>query len=129
MRGEARTIPFTRAQRSTIQATAWLMLIVGAITLITGMYACIGLLPLWRIFSLVPLTFSLTWLSTLIELGFGACLLVAGLALIKVVRTGTVDALLRGLRALCVVYATKAALVLVAAVGVVLALLGVPLLR
>lgn len=129
MRGESRTIPFTRAQRSTIQTTAWLMLIVGAITFITGVYACIELLPLLRIVSLFPLIFSLTALSTLIELGFGTCLLVAGLALIRGARAGTVDALLRGLRALCVVYVAKAALVLIAAVGVVLALLGVPLLR
>lgn len=129
MPGEPRKIPFTAAERSTMRTTAWLMLPVAAIMVITAVQAVLALLPLLQFASFMPLVFAAQWLYALIELAFGICLFVAALALISVARTGTVDALLRGLRALCVVYAVKATLIVLAAASVAFALFGMPLLR
>lgn len=124
MSGEPRKIPFTAAERSTMRTTAWLMLPLAAIMLVTGVYAILELLPMLQLVSVMPLIFGAKWLYALIELAFGICLLVAALALISVARTGTVDALLRGLRALCVVYAIKATLIVLVAAGVLFAFFG-----
>ncbi|MBA3547829.1 MAG: hypothetical protein H0T76_15205 [Nannocystis sp.] len=124
---EARTIPFTAAQRSTIRVTAMLMLPVGVIMFITSVLKFIELWPMAQMLRLMPLIFGIQWLGALIELAFGICLVVAALALLSVARTGTVDALLRGLRALCVVYVIKAALLLLALAGVLFAIFGIPL--
>jgi|JI6StandDraft_1071083.scaffolds.fasta_scaffold02835_4 hypothetical protein len=129
MPGEARKIPFTAAQRATIRATALLMLAVGAIMLFTSVVKIIALLPMIELLGLMPLIFGVQWLDALIELAFAVCLFVAALALLSVARAGTVDALLRGLRALCVVYVIKAALLLLAAAAVIFAIVGVPLLK
>ena len=127
MPSEARKIPFTAAQRSTIRVTAFLMLPVGLITFTTGVLKFIDLLPLVQMLWLMPLLFGVQWLHALIELAFGTCLFVAALALLSVARTGTVDALLRGLRSLCVVYVIKVALLLLAIAGVIFAIVGIPL--
>ncbi len=124
---EARKIPFTAAQRSTIRVTALLMLPVGMIMFTTSVLEFIELLSHVQMLWLMPLIYGIQWLNALIELAFGICLCVAALALFSVARTGTVDALLRGLRALCVVYVIKAALLLLAFAGVIFAIVGIPL--
>lgn len=127
MPGEARKIPFTAAQRSSIRVTALLMLPVGLIMFTTSVLKVIELLPHIQMLWLMPLIFGVQWLHALIGLAFGIGLFVAALALFSVARTGTVDALLRGLRALCVVYVIKAALLLLAVAGVIFAIVGIPL--
>lgn len=128
MPGEARKIPFTAAQRSTIRVTAVLMLPVGLIMLTTSVLKLIELIPQVQLLWLMPLIFGIQWLNALAELAFGLGLLVAAQALLSVARAGTVDALMRGLRALGVVYVIKAALLLLAVAGVILMIIGVPLL-
>jgi hypothetical protein len=127
---EARKIPFTAAQRSTIRVTAWLMLPVGLIMVSTSVFKIVALLPVGlTLLTLMPLVFGVQWLDSLIQLTFGICLCVAAVSLLSVARAGTVDALLRGLRALCVVYVVKVALLLLAVAGVIFTLIGIPLIR
>lgn len=121
MPDQTRTIPFSAAQRSSIRMTALLMLPVGAILAATGIHRLIELLPMLKVLLVMPLLVAVPGLRGLLELALGACLLVAAFALLSVARVGTVDALLRGMRALWVVYMVKATLLLLVATGVLLA--------
>jgi len=112
MSDEQRTIPLTAAQRSNIRITAILMLPVGLAMLATGVKTILDLLPAMELVLLMPLIFGVKWLGALIELGLGLCLFAAAAALLAAARTGTVNALMRGLRGLGVVYMVKATLLL-----------------
>ena len=128
MAREARKIPFTAAQCSTIRMTALLMVPVGLIMLTTSVLKIIELVPVVQMLWLLPVIAGIQWLNALTGLAFGICLIVGAQALLSVARAGTVDALLRGFAALCVVYVIKIVLLVLAVVGVILAIVGVPLL-
>ena len=108
------------------RALAWTMLPVGVIMFLTGAHSVLELLPMLELLAAMPLLYAVPALNALIELAFGTGLLVAALALLSVARTGTVDALLRGLRALCVVYVVKALLLLLAVAAPIFVLSGLP---
>jgi len=121
----ARTIPFTRSQRATIRTTGLLMLPIGLVLLFSGVGSLRATLPVLQMF--FAWTFALTALTGAIEAVLGLTLLIGGVLFVRAAGQGTIAALVGGLRALCVVFAVKAALLLLVAAALLLPLLGAPL--
>ncbi|MFZ6178489.1 hypothetical protein [Nannocystis pusilla] len=107
---EVRTVPFTAAQRATIRSCGLLMLPIGLLELWTGGSALIDVAPMLLLVLAWPLIGIALYAAVEVALGLG--LLVGGVVFLQVARVGTVAALVRGLRALCLVFAIKAVLLL-----------------
>lgn len=123
---EARTIPFTAGQRATIRSCGLLMLPIGLIELWSGVDALIDLLPMLALVLVWPLVGAAVYAAVQAALGLG--LLVGGVVFFQVARAGTVAALVRGLRALCLVFVIKAVLLLLLTASMLFVMLGIPLL-
>jgi hypothetical protein len=123
---EARTIPFTAAQRATIRGCGLLMLPIGLLELWTGVDALADVLPVLQVMLAWPVVGAAVYAVVEIALGLG--LLVGGVVFFQVARAGTVAALVRGLRALCLVFVIKAVLLLLLTASMLFVMLGVPLL-
>lgn len=123
---DAREIPFTPSQRSTIRATGLLMAPSGLFLLMSGGRG-LSRMSMELAFKL-GWPFTLAWSYSVIEVLLGLGLVSSGAILVSVSARGTVRGLLRALRVLCLVMGIKAALLL-AFVGVLaFAMLGGPLL-
>ncbi|MFY0541051.1 hypothetical protein [Nannocystis pusilla] len=107
---EVRTVPFTAAQRATIRSCGLLMLPIGLLELWNGGSALIDVGPMLLVVLAWPLIGIALYAAVEVALGLG--LLVGGVVFLQVARVGTVAALVRGLRALCLVFAIKAVLLL-----------------
>ena len=105
-----RTIPFTPSQQRTIRTTGLLMLPSGLLLAVSGGSALSELVPLAARLSAWPVL--LRTFHAAVELVLGLGLVIASAAFMRVASQGTVQALVGGLRALCVVFMIKAALLL-----------------
>lgn len=122
----ARTIPFTRSQRATIRTTGLLMLPIGLLLSWSGVTALRGVLPVLQVLFAWPI--AVMALHGAVEAALGLALLIGGALFVRAASQGTIAALVGGLRALCVVFAVKAALLLLVVAGLLFSLLGAPLL-
>lgn len=123
---EARTIPFTAAQRATIRSSGLLMLPIGLLELWSGVDALADVLPILQVVLAWPVVGAAVYAAVEVALGLG--LLVGGVVFILAARAGTVAALVRGLRALCLVFVIKAVLLLLLTASMLLVMLGGPML-
>lgn len=123
--GAARTIPFTRAQRSTIRVTGLVMLPTALLSLWSGTTDLLEVLPVLQVIQPWPLV--VMALSSAAEAVLGLSLLIGGVVFLGVASQGTIGALVRGLRALLVVFCIKAALLLLVLAALVFAFGGAPL--
>ena len=123
---DARTIPFTDPQRATIRGCGLLMLPIGLLELWSGVDTLLELLPVLAVVQAWPLVAAAVFAAVEVALGLG--LLVGGVGFFQVARAGTVAALVRGLRALCLVFVIKAVLLLLLTASMVFVLLGMPML-
>ncbi|WP_434417403.1 hypothetical protein [Nannocystis pusilla] len=119
---EARTIPFTASQRATIRSCGLLMLPIGLLELWAGVDALVNVLPMLQVVLAWPLVGAAVYAAVEVALGLG--LLVGGVVFLRVASAGTVAALVRGLRALCLVFAIKAVLLLLLAGSMALVMLA-----
>lgn len=122
----ARTIPFTRSQRATIRTTGLLMLPIGLVFLWSGVHSLLEILPMLQVVILWPI--AVAAVQAAVEVALGLAQLVGGVLFLRAAAQGTIVALIGGLRALCVLFAVKAALLLLGVAALLFAMFGAPLL-